>query len=105
MKVSSIATVGLVAVVTTVVAALMVNALLGDPADESVTISYMDVIEAEISDPDPEVFNNKAVNPTVEVYVGDCRAGEVWDEAQQRCMDEQTGGEETEEQEAEETEE
>lgn len=27
-------------------------------------------IDMSLSDPDPEVFNYKAINPTVEVYVG-----------------------------------
>lgn len=26
----------------------------------------------DLSEPDPEVFNYKSLNPTVEVYVGDC---------------------------------
>jgi len=89
MKGSSLATVVLVAIIATVLAALAVNAILGDPNDESVDITYMDVVDPGVSEPDPEVFNNLAVNPTVEVYVGDCRPGEVWDDELQRCVDEQ----------------
>ena len=29
----------------------------------------------ELSDPDPEIFNYRALNPTVEVYVGNCVEG------------------------------
>lgn len=29
-------------------------------------------VNTELKDPDSEVFNYKAINPTVEVYVGDC---------------------------------
>lgn len=30
-------------------------------------------VSTSISDPNPEIFNYKALNPTVEVYVGSCR--------------------------------
>jgi uncharacterized membrane protein (UPF0182 family) len=91
MKGSSLATVVLIAIIATVTAALIVNSLLGDPNEEYVDIPYMDVISGNIEEPDPEVFNTKAVNPTVEVYVGNCRPGEVWDEERQTCVEE--GGE------------
>ena len=29
-------------------------------------------VDTNLVDPDPEVFNYKAIDPTVEVYVGDC---------------------------------
>jgi len=95
MKGSNLATVVLVAVIATIVAALVVNSLLGDPNDESVTVTYMDVIKSDIVQPDREVFYDRAVNPTVEVYVGTCGPGEVWDEERQTCV-EGRGGEETE---------
>lgn len=87
MKGSSIASVILVASLVTVAVALIVNAMLGDPNEESVDVVYMDVIQPVVSEPDPEVFNNRAVNPTVEVYVGTCKTGEVWDEEEQRCVE------------------
>lgn len=99
MKGSSWATVVLIAIVATIVAALTVNAVLGDPNDESVSINYMDIIQPTVSDPDPEVFNKEAVNPTVEVYVGNCPAGEVWDEARRECVEEEAQGDEAENQE------
>ena len=30
------------------------------------------VIASDLKDPDPEVFNATAINPTIEVFVGDC---------------------------------
>ena len=86
MKGSSLATVVLVAIVSTVVAAFVVDALLGNPDEKSVIVNYMDVISPSVVQPDPEVFNNEAVNPTVEVYVGECREGEVWDGERQTCV-------------------
>ncbi|MCL1839832.1 hypothetical protein FWF89_02420 [Candidatus Saccharibacteria bacterium] len=93
MKGSSLATVVLIAIISTIVAALVVNAILGDPNEESVTVSYMDVISTDVIQPDREVFNNRAVNPTVEVYVGECRPGEVWDEDRQACVEAPEGDE------------
>ena len=87
MKGSNVATVIMVAVASTVVAALMVNALLGDPNDEKVIVSYMDVVSSDVAEPDEEVFNINAVNPTVEVYVGNCNANERWDDDEQRCVE------------------
>jgi hypothetical protein len=93
MKGSSIATVILVAIIATVVSALAVNSLLGDPNDLEFTVVYMDKISPNVIEPDREVFNDKAVNPTVEVYVGDCRPGEVWNEDRQVCVEGPQGGE------------
>lgn len=40
---------------------------------EDVTYKTVDTtVNASLSDPDPEVFNYRALNPTVEVYVGEC---------------------------------
>ena len=72
MKQSDIFTVIIVATVGTIVAAILCNMILGDPNDKSVTFKTVEVIEASLATPDPEVFNPDAVNPTVEVYVGDC---------------------------------
>ncbi len=72
MKQSDIFTVIIVATVGTIVAAILCNMLLGDPNDKSVTFNRVAVVESSLAIPDPEVFNPDAVNPTVEVYVGDC---------------------------------
>ena len=44
-------------------------------------------ISTDLADPNPELFNYKALNPTVEVYVGNCdeinQYGECIDEASQ----------------------
>lgn len=40
---------------------------------EDVAFSTVDTkVNANLSTPDPEVFNYRALNPTVEVYVGEC---------------------------------
>ena len=40
---------------------------------EPVSFNTVDTsVNADLIDPSPEVFNYKALNPTVEVYVGNC---------------------------------
>ena len=72
MRQSDIFTVIIVATVGTIVAAILCNLLLGDPNDKSVTFKTISVVQPTLAQPDPEVFNPDAINPTVEVYVGDC---------------------------------
>ncbi|MFV0485053.1 MAG: hypothetical protein ACK5MU_02365 [Candidatus Saccharimonadales bacterium] len=90
MKKTDIAAVILISVITTIIAYLIGNSMLGDPNDESVRITYMDTIAATVSEPDPEVFNTDAVNPTVEVYVGNCAENQEWDAQNQICVDIET---------------
>ena len=48
------------------------NALLGNPDELSMKHKTITPISTEIVEPDPETFNLDAINPTVEVYVGQC---------------------------------
>lgn len=73
MKQSDIFTLVLIAGIGTLAAFLTCNAIMGDPNKASVQFTALSkVIESDLSSPDPEVFNSYAINPTVEVYVGDC---------------------------------
>ena len=72
MKQSDFFTVVLVAVIGAAISAFLVNMMLGDPNSKSVSFKKVEVIDAGLVDPDPEVFNPDAINPTVEVYVGAC---------------------------------
>jgi len=82
MKKSDLATIVLIAGFSTIIAFVLANAILGDPSEESVTVEYMDVISSDIAQPDRELFNAWAINPTVEIYVGQCRENETWDGTQ-----------------------
>ena len=96
MKSTDIALIIVIAAVSMVIAYFGGNALLGDPAEKYESVIYMDTITSELPDPDPETFNAYALNPTVEVYVGDCGLGEVWDEETLSCVeDDGDNGEET----------
>ena len=60
-----------VAIFGLILAYFICNLFIGEI--EPVTIKTVDSsINLNLSEPSPEVFNYKALNPTVEVYVGDC---------------------------------
>lgn len=71
MKASDIATVVLVGVIGILASIWMTNFFLGNPDEEVVTFKTIENIDNNIASPDPNVFNINAINPTVEVYVGD----------------------------------
>lgn len=72
MRQSDIFTVIAVAVVGIVASSLLLNLILGSPDEKYVSFKVVEVIEPDLDNPDPELFNPDAINPTVEVYVGDC---------------------------------
>lgn len=72
MKQSDIITVVLIAVIGVIVSAFACNAILGDPDEASVSFKTIETIDGDLAQPDAEVFNTSALNPTVEVFVGNC---------------------------------
>lgn len=73
MKQSDIFTLVLIAGIGTLAAFFMCNAIMGDPDEAKVEFTRLsNVISANLAAPNPEIFNDVAINPTIEVYVGDC---------------------------------
>ncbi|MBQ6605985.1 hypothetical protein IJH66_03380 [Candidatus Saccharibacteria bacterium] len=72
MKRSDIITVVLIAVIGTIAAYFAVDSIMGNPEDKVVSFKYVANEIGELVEPDDEVFNGSAINPTVEVYVGSC---------------------------------
>lgn len=73
MKQSDIFTLILIAGIGTLAAFFACNAILGDPDMAKVSFTALDkTITNTLADPDPEVFNSLAINPTIEVFVGNC---------------------------------
>lgn len=72
MKKSDIFSIILVASVGMFAAFLVGNAIFGDPNMEKTSFKIVEPISSEIIQPDPELFNREAINPTVEVEVGVC---------------------------------
>lgn len=96
MKNTDIALVIMIALVATVISYFVGNALLGDPNEKVTNVEYMDVISSDVGDPDVESFNSDALNPTVEVYVGNCGPMEVWDANAKVCRSKMASDEEEE---------
>lgn len=68
---TDLATAIVAAVIGTLAAFFITNQFFG--AIDDVTFKTIDgSINTDLVEPDPEVFNYRALNPTVEVYVGDC---------------------------------
>lgn len=73
MKRSDIYSLILIAGIGTLAAFLACNAILGDPNEAKVEFTTVrEVLTNELASPNEEIFNSTAINPTIEVYVGDC---------------------------------
>lgn len=70
MKKTDIAMIVLIASLSIIIAFFATNAFFGDTATEDVTVKTVDPITDDIAEPDPEIFNEEAINPAVEVQVG-----------------------------------
>ncbi len=69
---SDLATAIVAAVLGLVVAFFVTNLFI--PAIEPVSFKNLSsTVDNNLADPDENVFNYKALNPTVEVYVGECQ--------------------------------
>lgn len=61
---------GITAIAGVAISYLVFKGIMGEP--KPYTVPTVDsVVNASVSEPDPEVFNYRALNPTVEVYI-DC---------------------------------
>lgn len=70
MKNTDIAAVILIASLSMLAAYFIADALIGRPDSGSVKVRTIDPITADVTRPDPSVFNKDAINPTVEVIIG-----------------------------------
>lgn len=72
MKKNDIAMIVLIAAISTAIAYFVVGSLpfLAAPS-ESVKVDTIEKYSAQAGEPNPAVFNRDAVNPTVEVTIGD----------------------------------
>ena len=81
---NELATAVIAALVGFGIAFVIVNLFFG-PIEDVTVKTIKGEVDTSIAEPDPEVFNPKALNPTVEVYVGDdcinmSEAGECLDD-------------------------
>ena len=73
MKQSDIFSILIIASVGTLISYFVVNSFLGNPDLQYANIKTIDAISPSLEEPDPELFNPAAINPTVEVFVGECQ--------------------------------
>ena len=73
MKTDLISSIG-VAVLGAIVSFFICNILVSTWTTDNYTVKTLESeVSADITSPDSSVFNYRALNPTVEVYVGNCR--------------------------------
>ena len=70
MKKSDIAMIILIASISVLIAYFVAKTLIGDVQNESVKVKTTEAITTDVVEPDPSVFNSDAINPTVEVIIG-----------------------------------
>jgi mannitol-specific phosphotransferase system IIBC component len=70
MKKSDIAMIILIASISVLIAYFVAKAVLGDVQNQSVKVKTAEPITSEVVEPDKTVFNTNAINPTVEVIIG-----------------------------------
>ena len=61
----------LIASISVLMAYFIAKAIVGDVQNETVKVKTTEAISTDITEPDPTVFNKDAINPTVEVIIGD----------------------------------
>lgn len=70
MKKTDIATIATTALLSIGAAYFIATALIGNPSAESVKVKTVEAISSAVTEPDGAVFNKDAINPTVEVIIG-----------------------------------
>lgn len=69
MKKTDIAMIILIASISVIVAYFGTDALIGDRIEETVNVPTVNAITSDIVEPDPSIFNEDAINPSVEVQI------------------------------------
>ncbi len=71
MKKSDIVTITFVAVLCMIASFFIVRAIVGDPDQKTITFQDIEVVQRDAAQPSTDTFNSQALDPTVEVFVGD----------------------------------
>lgn len=71
MKSTDIAALIFISSISILIAYFIADAVIGKPSSESATVKTATPITAEVETPDPTIFNKDAINPTVEIVIGD----------------------------------
>ncbi|MFZ2544512.1 MAG: hypothetical protein WAW80_00880 [Candidatus Saccharimonadales bacterium] len=71
MKRSEIISIIAIASISVIVAYLIATAVIGKSTSSSVKVRTAIPISSTVDEPDDKIFNKDAINPTVEVVIGD----------------------------------
>lgn len=69
MKKTDLAMLVLIATVSVLAAFFITKAVMGDQATEEIKVKTIQKIDTAVVEPDPEIFNERAINPAVEVQI------------------------------------
>lgn len=69
MKKSDLAMIIMTASISVMISFFVARAIFGDVYNGSAKVKTFDKISSEIIEPDPEIFNKDAINPTVQVQI------------------------------------
>ena len=89
MKSTDIALIILIAAVSMGVSYWLSGLLFPNPDDSAYSYEYIGEVSGNIDEPDQETFNPYALNPTLEVHVGECNPGEIWNSEKEICVSEE----------------
>jgi hypothetical protein len=70
MKRTDVAMIIFIASISMLLSYFVAKTVLGDIQNEAVTVKTVDAISKDVKEPDTKIFNQDAVNPTVEVFIG-----------------------------------
>lgn len=71
MKKQDIALIILIVSISLLIAYVVGRAIVGDPKQKSVQVPTVEAISTNVEEPDSRIFNKDAINPTVEINIGD----------------------------------
>jgi len=69
MKKTDIAMIILIATVSVGIAYFVANSIFGNVAEEGVKVRTIDPITSTVETPDSKIFNDNAINPSIEVNI------------------------------------
>jgi uncharacterized membrane protein YgcG len=70
VKKTDIALIVFIAGISIVIAYFVAKAVLGDPNNQSVMVKTARPISSNVAKPSTDIFNDEAINPTVEICIG-----------------------------------
>lgn len=70
MKKSDITAISLIVVLATILAFVLANTLIGSPQNDPIQVEVVTPIDSNFKAPDSRVFNDKAIDPTVDIKEG-----------------------------------